>query len=106
MKKRSKSVHITDVSISSDVKVNKPLSISISGNLSDAGWKVNEPKVDVNVSDKVLTIRVTGTRDPTIMAAQVITPFNTFVETNFPETGEWKIECNNMTRTIDVINEE
>ncbi len=106
MKKQSKSVHITDVSVSSSVKVNQPVSISISGTFSDAGWKLNDPQLDVNISDKLLNILVTGTRDPNVMAAQVITPFNTFVETSFSETGEWKIKCNNVTRTVHVTNEK
>ena len=102
MKRNSRKPVITDLIFTDETIANRENNLTIKGELPDTAWKVGKIKIDIRENQKKVIVSVFASRDPNLMAAQVVVRFKENVKIIFPSEGKWIIICNNNEVEVKV----
>ncbi|MHA1224661.1 MAG: hypothetical protein ACTSSG_14105 [Candidatus Heimdallarchaeaceae archaeon] len=103
MKKQSKLATILQMKLVPPSSGKMKTILQIKGTLPDKAWRLEHEKVTINEYEKKVEVKIFASRDPTIMAAQVMVNFTKEIPLELKSKGQWKIDCNNFSININIV---
>ncbi len=102
MKPLQKLASITEVDFVEKPMAGKEVILSIEGFLSDPLWELKKEIIDMNIQESKINIRIWRTRDPNLMAPQIVKDYRKEIKITFPHAGKWFVQVNDKNLEIDV----
>lgn len=102
MKQSQRLVPITRMSIHTPLEVSSEIFIEIEGYLPDPAWEMFREQVSIDETKQVVSIKIYGKRDPSLMAAQVVKNFRKSISLILKTKGKWIIQCNDKNLEIEI----
>ena len=103
MKPKQKPASITSFDFQEKPVANEKSVLMVEGMLSDPAWELKPENIEVDSNNNKIMVRIWATRDPSLMAAQVLKRFAKEIEITFLHAGSWKIQVND--KNLEVVVE-
>ena len=102
MKPIQKLVPIESIIVPETIQKEVEIVIQIEGWLPDPAWNLKEESIEIDNEKKKIFIKIWGTRDPNIMAAQITKRYLKEIKVEIQTAGIWTIQCNDKNLEIEV----
>ena len=102
MNLKRKLAEIRTIQITSKIVTSQDLLLEIKGNLPDPAWQLEQEMITYDNKQKLVTIKIWATRNPSITSFHVIKEFTKTIKIDVPEKGIWTISCNDKILEINI----